>query len=277
MVRREGEAMGRVAAHYWGGGPLAEVIARELRRAGKDAGALTTADLASFDEFHIGGREATLGLARAMRLTPSSRVLDIGSGLGGPARTLAEAFGCPVIGIDLTPEFCEAARTLSGWVRLGDRVEFRQGDATDLPFADASFDAAMTLQNIAAKDRLYGEARRVLKPGGIFVAYDILQGEGGDVIYPVPWAREPSISHLVTPAGMTSLLGAAGFRVIDVRDSSDDGLAWFEELTRRMAGPGPRPLTARIFLGDDFPVMARNQIRNLGERRIRTVSFVCEA
>lgn len=268
-----------VETHYSNGGDLAGVIADSLRKAGKDMAALGTADLASVDEFHIRGRKATLELATHLDLDAASRVLDIGSGLGGPARTLAESFGCHVTGVDLTPEFCRTATELSDWVRLSDRVSFRQGDATSLPFADDTFDAALTFHvamNIAAKDRMYAEARRVLKPGGRFVAYDVLQGEGGPVQYPVPWAREPSISHLATPEEMPKLLSQAGFRVLEVQDSTDESQAWFEEMAARMAN-SPPSVTFQAFLGNDFGTMARNQVVNLRDRRIRTVSYVCEA
>ncbi len=177
-IRRSDEQMEAAVAddvsnHYGGGNDLAGAIADSLRRAGKDMDRLTTADLATVDEFHIRARKATLELAQSLNLDAASRVLDIGSGLGGPARTLAETFGCHVTGIDITQAFCDAATALSSWVGLSDRVDFRQGDATSLPFDDAVFDAAMTIHvamNIAAKDRMYAEARRVLKPGSRFVA-----------------------------------------------------------------------------------------------------------
>lgn len=248
--------MKSVAAHYSGTGGLADRIADQLRGAGKNLADLSTADLAAIDEFHIRGRAATLELAEGMRLTQKSRVLDIGSGLGCPARTLAESFGCHVTGIDLTQAFCDAAEVLSKWVGLETRVAFRCGDATDLPFADGSFDAAMTIHaamNIAAKDRLYSEARRVARPGGVFAVYDVLQGEGGDVIFPVPWARDPSISFLVTPDEMESLLTSAGFTLVAVRDSTDDSERWFKEMAARIAESGPPSLTFRTFLGEDFP------------------------
>jgi ubiquinone/menaquinone biosynthesis C-methylase UbiE len=267
-----------VTSHYGGGGDLAATIAERLRIAGKDVGKLTTTDLATIDEFHIRGRKATLELGGFLNLDASSHVLDIGSGLGGPARTLAETFGCHVTGIDLTQAFCDAATTFSAWVGLSDRVEFRQGDATSLPFDDAVFNAAMTMHvamNIAAKDRMYAEARRVVKPGGRFVAYDVLQGEGGDVLFPVPWAREPSISHLATRDTMLSLLSNAGFRIAKVEDSTEESQRWFEEMAARMANSTPA-VTFQAFLGNDFATMARNQVINLRERRIRTVSFVCE-
>jgi len=215
----------KVANHYAGGSNVASAIAESLRRAGKDTGKLTTADLGTIDEFHIRGRRATLELAQALNLAATSHFLDIGSGLGEPARTLAEAYGCRVTGIDVTQAFCDAAATMSGWVGLGDRVIFRQGDATSLPFANGEFDAAMTIHvamNIASKDKMYAEARRALKPGGRFGVYDILRGEGGEVLFPVPWARDPSISHLATPDAMHSLLTDAGFKVVDVHDSTEE-------------------------------------------------------
>lgn len=270
----------KVASHYAGDDSIVGALAESLRKAGKDIGKLTTADLGTVDEFHIRGRQATLELARSLNLSADSHVLDIGSGLGGPARTLVETYGCRVTGIDLTQAFCEAATTLSDWVGLGDRVSFRQGDATSLPFADGQFDAAMTIHvamNIARKDKVYAEAKRVLRPGARFAIYDILQGEGGDVLFPVPWAREPSISHLATPDAMQSLLANAGFKMVDVQDSTEEGQRWFEAMAARMAKAAVPAVTFRTFLGDDFPEMARNQVANLRDRRIRTVTYVCQA
>jgi len=163
---------------------------------------------------------------------------------------------------------------------LGRGVSFKQGDATNLPFGDKKFDAAMTIHvamNIAAKDKMYSEAHRVVKPGGIFAVYDVLQGEGGEVLYPVPWARDPSISHLATPDQMKTLLIGSGFKLRDVQDSTEESQSFFERVTAQMAKTGVPPVAWRLFLGDDFPTMARNQVRNVTERRIRTVSFICVA
>ena len=270
----------QVQIHYGGAGDLTKTIAERLQAAGKGLNSLRTTDLATVDEFHIRGRKATLELAEQMMLNKDFRVLDIGSGLGGPARTLAEEYGCHVTGIDLTQAFCDAAQRMSEWVNLSGQVEFQQGDATNLPFEDDQFDAAITIHvamNIPAKDRMYAEAKRVVKPGGVFALYDVLQGEGGDAFFPVPWAREPSISHLATREDMESLLTHAGFRILEANDSTDESQAWFEAMTARITESGPPPVTSQILFGGDFPEMARNQIRNLGERRIRTVSFICKA
>jgi ubiquinone/menaquinone biosynthesis C-methylase UbiE len=232
------------------------------------------------DEFHLRGRGATLALADAMGVNAGMAVLDIGSGLGGTARTLAEVYGCSVTGIDLTPSFCEAAGELSRWTALDDRTTFRVGDACALPFDDDSFDAAITVHavmNIADKAAVYREARRVLRRGGMFTAYDVLQGEGGDVLFPVPWARDPSISHLATPSEMRELLAAAGFELLDEVDSTEESLAWFQQLSARIAENGPPPVSFGVFLGTTFSEMAANQVANLSERRIRTVSYLCRA
>jgi ubiquinone/menaquinone biosynthesis C-methylase UbiE len=269
-----------VAEHYTRGEGLAARIAASLKQDGKDLAAITTADLGPVDEFHIRGRKATLELGEALLLGPTTRVLDLGSGLGGPARTLAETWGCHVTGIDLTPEFCRAADEMSGWVGLSDKVRFVQGDATVLPFEDNAFDAALTVHvamNIAAKDKLYAEAHRVLKPGARFAVYDVMQGEGGDIIYPVPWARDASISFVATPDEVGELLVAAGFTRLERIDSTEESLNWFKDVAARIAQSGARASSSGIIFGEGFEEMVRNQVQNLTERRIRTVSFLCEA
>ena len=139
-------------------------------------------------------------------------------------------------------------------------------------------DAALTVHvamNIADKPALYAEAFRVLRPGGRFVVYDVLQGEGGDVHYPVPWAKDPSTSFLATPDEMRELLPAAGFELLSEVDSSDESLEWFQQMRARIEREGPPPITFAAFLGESFGQMAANQVANLAERRIRTVMFTC--
>jgi hypothetical protein len=139
-------------------------------------------------------------------------------------------------------------------------------------------DAAMTVHvamNIPDKAALYAEAFRLLRPGGRFVVYDVLQGEGGDVVYPVPWAADPSTSFLATPDDMRQMLAAAGLELIAEVDSSEESLVWFQQVRDRIERDGPPPVTFATFLGDAFGQMAANQVTNLAERRIRTVMFTC--
>ena len=270
--------MDQVSRFYAGPGGLVGSIGSALEAAGLERATLRPADLAPVDEFHIRGRAASLEIIEALGLAADSDVLDLGSGLGGPARTLAELTGCTVTGVDLTPEFCEVATALSEWTGLSARTRFQVGDATATGLPDASVDAAMTVHvamNIADKPALYAEAFRVLRPGGRFVVYDVLQGEGGDVRYPVPWANDPSTSFLATPQHMRELLPAAGFEVVSEVDSSDESLVWFQQMRARTERDGAPPVTFATFLGEAFGQMAANQVANLAERRIRTVMFAC--
>jgi MPBQ/MSBQ methyltransferase len=266
-----------VEQHYRRGG-LVDAIRAALRKAGKDPEHLTPADLAPIDEFHVRGREATLELAEKLEPKPEDRVLDIGSGLGGAARLLASTYGCHVTGIDLTDEYCRAAATLAEWVGLSGRVEYRQADALDLPFGDSAFDIAWTqhaAMNIPDKARLYAEAHRVLKPGGRFALYDILQGPDGPVHFPVPWAREPAISHLVTPDELKRSLEGTGFEIVSWRDTTAAGRDWFIEMSRRIRESGLPPLSFGLLFGPEFAHMAENQRRNLEENRIALIEAVC--
>ncbi len=265
---------------HYGRGDIVAAIRDGLARAGKDLDALVPDDLAPVDEFHVRGRAATLELAERLAPNEASHVLDVGSGLGGASRMLAAGYGCRVTGIDLTESYCRAAATFAGWVGLDHLVEYRQGSALALPFEDASFDAAWTqhvAMNIEDKGAMYAEVRRVLGPGGRFAIYDVLQGAGGAVRYPVPWAREPSISFLVTPDELRDLLVAAGFEIESWRDTTALARDWFREVAARIAEDGPPPLGWHLFLGADFKDMAANQRRNLKEDRVALIEAVARA
>ena len=250
---------------------MGNIILAALEKAGKDANRLTLEDLAPVDEFHIRGRAATLQLARAAGLDAAKRVLDVGSGVGGTSRCLAKEFGCRVTGIDLTEEYCRAAELLTAKIGLADLVDYRQGDATNLPFDDASFDVVWTehvAMNIPDKSRLYREMHRVLKPGGTLAIYDVLAGPSGSVLFPVPWARTPDASFLVRPDELRKLLEAAGFMVTSWSDTTEAARAWFVSLAEKIRKEGLPPLGFHVLLGADFQAMAQNQRQNLEEGRI---------
>jgi ubiquinone/menaquinone biosynthesis C-methylase UbiE len=256
---------------------LGEAILTALKAAGKDLDHLTPDDLAPVDEFHGGQRPATVRLAELVGFEGTERVLDVGSGLGGPSRYLAWHYGCRVSGVDLTAEFVRVAEMLTKLTDLVGRVGYRQGNALDLPFDDMSFDVVWSqnaAMNIADRDRLYREMRRVLKPGGKLALQEVAAGPGGEPHYPVPWARAPRISFLSTPEASREQLEAAGFRVLVWQDTTEPSL---EAARRRaQAAEAPAALGTHVILGADWQTMAKNSLRNLEERRTVLFNAVLE-
>ncbi len=266
-----------VATHYTRA-DLGEVILAALKTAGKDIDHLTPDDLAPVDEFHGGQRPATIRLAELVGFTGTERVLDVGSGIGGPSRFLASRYGCRVTGIDLTAEFCRVADMLTRLTGLTEKVSYRQGNALDLPFEDKSFDVVWSqnaAMNIADRQRLYAQMHRVVRPGGKLALQEVAAGPGGPPHHPVQWARTPGISFLYSQDETQAKLEAAGFRVLVWQDTTEAALA--SSLARAgSAGGSPPVLGTHLLLGADWQAMFQNSARNLEERRTELFNAVLE-
>ncbi len=233
------------------------------------------ADLAPLDQFHLRGAAATEELAALAGVAAGLEVLDLGSGIGGPARYLAATFGCRVTGIDLSAEYCRIATSLTELVGLGEQVRFQAGDACHLPFPDASFDLVWTqhvVMNIADRPSLYAEMHRVLRPGGKLAMYDVVGGDGTPLQFPVPWARLPGNSFLLDPAATRAVLEECGFHIVQWLDVAGAAKAW---LARPPAG-SPSPLGLHLLMGPDFAEMSRNYGQNLKAGRIGLVMAVAQ-
>ena len=268
-----------IAQHYESNG-LLDRLKAALPAVADEASALRLEDLAPLDQFHSRGLAATVELAQALELDRSTRVIDIGSGLGGPSRYLAATYGCTVSGIDLSLPFVETATYLAQRTGLSDKVSYQRADALHLPFEAASFDLAWTqhvAMNIADRDALYREAYRVLRPGGRFAIFDVIAGDQAPLHFPVPWARVPEASFLVNADRMHSVITAQGFREVSWTDSTQQGIEWFAARQRAQAQQAtPRSLGLHLAMGPEFADMTVNLARNLREGRAALVQAIYE-
>ena len=268
------DVLDRVRDHY-GAASLMDRLKAALSIFGPPDTPLLPIQLAALDEFHTRGLPATAELADLAAIAEGSYVLDVGCGIGGPARFLAATRGCRVLGVDLSAPFVEAARYLSERTGQGAQVSFEVGSALALPTPDASFDVVMlqhVAMNIAERARLYREVRRVLRAGGRFATFDII-ATGGQPHYPVPWARTPDTSFLLSAEETRDAVLAAGFRITAWRDDTEVAKAWFSELLA--SGPPPPP-NLGVIMGPEMPVLAANLGRNLTEGRLGVLTAVFE-
>jgi SAM-dependent methyltransferase len=261
-----------VQRHY-GAADLEGLILAAVVPSGEGA-RLQADDLAALDQLHAGGKPATVALARLAGVRAGMSVLDVGGGLGGPARTLAAEFGCRVCVLDLTATFCRVGARLTERTGLDERVRFVRGSALTLPFPDTAFDVVWTqhsTMNIADKAGLYREAWRVLRPGGLLVFHEVMAGAGGPPHYPAPWADEPSISFLSPPEEVRALLSRLGFverAWLDVTATAVD------EMRRARPVAGPPHLLVLTRGPETGTAILRNFRRSVEEGRVAVVQAV---
>jgi SAM-dependent methyltransferase len=255
---------------YWGREDLESAIVNSLTEMGKNLDALTIHELAPFDHFHAGGKASTGSLAKLAGLVPGLNVLDVGGGLGGPARTLAVEFGCSVTVVDLTESYLKTGEALTSRLRLEGQVRHRLGDALNLPFDDQSFDVVWTqnaCMNIRDKERLYAGFRRVLRPGGLLVFQEPMAGPVQPMFFPVMWADDASSSFLLSPTQTQSLIEATGFQ-----------LRHWVDVTREFARRNPPAAHSiqHLIMGERSKTLAVNSQRSEAEGRLVNVQGVFE-
>ncbi len=269
----------QVARHY-GRKDLGAQILAALKQAGKDIACLDIDDLAEVDEFHLGWRPQTAQLGRDLQLSGTDHVLDIGCGIGGPARYFASQYGCHVTGLDLTPAFIEAARMLTMKCRLGEKVAFEIGSALTMPFVGSCFDAACLIHvgmNIADKSTLFAEAKRVLRPGGRFIVYDVMLVNDVPLTYPMPWSAGPATSFVAGPAAYRQLLEKAGFILEAEQNRRDDVLAAVATMRARMATEGAPILGLHVMMGPEAKLRLQNVLAALEQGHIAPIEMILRA
>jgi SAM-dependent methyltransferase len=269
-----------VVIRHYGSGRVMEGLADAFRRVGMDERPLTPADLRPVDEFHVGGGAATEALLEQLTVTAGTRVLDMGSGIGGPARLIAERYGARVIGVDLTPEYVRTAEELSARVGLGALTSFRVGSVTALPVEDASVDLALMLHvgmNVADKPAVFREAVRVLRPGGVFALYEVTRGGNAAApTYPLPWAEAAESSFVVPAADYVDAAEAAGLDLRSRRDRTAFGVAFFGNLLARIAREGPPAIGLHLLMGPNGREKIGNLAACIGDGRLAPMEMIFE-
>ena len=265
-----------VSKHYASYDVLARIRAA-LVEMGHDPDRITPEVLKPVDEFHIGGAEATTALLQKLDVRPDMEVLDIGSGIGGPARMIAARYGCRVTGVDLTPEFVETARALSSMCGMTDRVRFEVGSAVELPLPNAGFDLALLLHvgmNVPDKAALFREARRVLRDGGTFAIYEVMRTGDGDLAFPVPWAERPDLSALETPQMYRGAAKAAGFALEAEENRREVALDFFSRLQAQGASGAAPHLGLHNLMGPTVKEKVANMIAAVRAGTIAPIQMI---
>lgn len=264
-----------VTEHY-SGTDLATAILAALRASGVDVDQVSARDLQAIDQMHAGFADATRVVLQALGVGDGTRLLDVGSGIGGPARLAADEYGARVTGVDLTPALVAAAQSLTDRVGLGARVSFHTSAGDLLPFPDGSFDAAMLVHvgmNVPDKLAVFTEVHRVLEPGGAFAVYDQMRVGPGELSFPLPWAVDERSSFVETPQAYAAALTAAGFTVETTLDR-----------TAEVTGPGPAggppqdgALSPGVVLGPDFIRRIGNNVADAEAGRLGAVLITARA
>lgn len=269
-----------IVSNHYTHGSLLDAIRAGVEGLGKSPDTVSVHDLGPVEEFHIGGRVATETFLDQLDLSSDHHVLDVGCGLGGASRFVAQQYGSRVTGIDLTHEYIETGRVLCSWVGLEHRVALDQGTATAMSYSDGTFDKAYMMHvgmNIADKQRLVSELHRVLRPGGYLGIYDVMRVGDGDLTFPVPWAASADASAVASPDEYKNALKAAGFQITAERNRRDFALDFFARLQAGAAAAvGPPPLGLHILMGETAAMKVKNMIENISENRLAPVELIAE-
>jgi len=263
---------------FWAVGNTWNRIQDAISKSGLSLDNISIQDLTPIDHFHARGLPATIDLADRLPIDPNHLILDIGCALGGPARYMADRFGCRVFGIDITPGFIEAGNELNHLTDMDSRVELRIGDGSTLPYEDSQFDGAFTqhvTMNVADRVAFFAEAFRVIKPGGYFGLSEHGLGPEGDPIYPLPWARNADISFLKTKKETEAYLRQAGFEQIETLDTGPKYVDGYNNLLAKIEAEGLPILGLHVVGGDDNPERGANSMRSIKENRTHPVEIVC--
>lgn len=255
---------------------LYESIIIGLQKQNIDLDKVRRSDISGVDEFHVRGKEVSKKLADSIDLRGAS-VLDVGCGLGGPCRMLADEYNCQTTGIDISLEYIETAKKLSQLVNLNYKSSFIQGDATELPFENNTFDVVWTQHvqmNIADKRKFYSEMNRVLKKGGYFLFYDVFKNGDKEIAYPMPWADHLKQSFLFAAKEMDCVLNEIGLAEKQSVNHTTSAIDMLASLGSKQKSSRPSRIGLDLLMGETTTLKLVNLLHHLKKGDLELISGV---
>jgi ubiquinone/menaquinone biosynthesis C-methylase UbiE len=264
---------------FWTRGDIHSRIHLAMTKANLIDKKLEIEELFSIDQYHARGIAATFDLAKRMPIKKNQSILDIGCGLGGPARYYAKEFQCIITGIDITPSFIEIGNEFNKITSMSNKVKLKIGDGEILDFKNEIFDGAYSLHvtmNISDRKKFFSEAFRVLKKGSFFAFTEHGLGAEGNPIFPLPWADTEEMSYLMPLEQTILLLKEIGFSNIEIIETGEKYISGYEKLTKSSSEKNKPILGIHVIGGESMQARSVNSMKSIRENRTLPFEIVCK-
>ena len=265
--------------NFWTRGDVFSRVHQAMSETGLINKKLEIEELFPIDQYHARGIAATVDLGKRMPISKNQKIIDIGCGLGGPARYYAKEFKCFITGIDITPSFIEIGNEFNRLTSMSDNVELLVGNGEVLNFENETFDGAYSqhvTMNISNREKFFSEAFRVLKKDSFFAFTEHGLGPEGNPIFPLPWANSLEMSFLLPPQKTISILKDTGFSDIKIIETAEKYISGYEKLIKLKSENKKPVLGIHVIGGDSMNERSKNSMESIKENRTLPFEIVCK-